>query len=207
MKKIIYAFALLLVSSVSLVACAQSKESKKENNMEESRKVLVAYFSRTGENYGVGNITTGNTQIVAEMIAQETGGDMFKIEPVESYPDSYDACVELAKKEQEAKARSAVKGDVMVKNYDVIFIGYPNWWGDMPMPVYTFIEKHNWQGKTVVPFCTHEGSGLGSTVSKLQSACGGAKVLKGLAIYGHTAQNDRKEAQKVTLKWLKTLQY
>lgn len=93
------------------------------------------------------------------------------------------------------------------ENYDVIFIGYPNWWGDMPMPVYTFLEKHDWQGKTVVPFCTHEGSGLGGTTSGLQSACQGAKMLKGFALYGHTAQNDRKETEKAAHRWLESLKY
>lgn len=207
MKKIIYALALLAVSSVSIAACAQGKDSKEQSNMKENKKVLVAYFSRTGENYGVGNITEGNTQIVAGMIARETGGELFRIEPVAAYPDSYDACVDLAKKELNAGARPEVKGDVKTEDYDVIFVGYPNWWGDMPMCVYTFLEKHDWRGKTVVPFCTHEGSGLGSTARNLQSACGGATVLKGFAIYGHTAQNDREEAAKAVEKWLKSLQY
>ncbi len=206
MRKIIYALVLLAVSSMSLIACAQGKASKEQSNMKENKKVLVAYFSRTGENYSVGNITKGNTQIVAEMIAKETGGDLFQIEPVVAYPDNYDECVNLAKKELNDKARPAVKGDVKAEDYDVIFIGYPNWWGDMPMPVYTFLEKHDWQGKTIVPFCTHEGSGLGSTASKLLSACKGAKVLKGFAIYGHTAQNNRKETEMSTSNWLHGLQ-
>ncbi|MDO4827539.1 MAG: flavodoxin [Bacteroidia bacterium] len=207
MRKIIYALALSAVSSMSIIACAQDKASKRQNGMTENKKVLVAYFSRTGENYGVGNITKGNTQIVAEMISGETGSDLFHIEPAVAYPDKYDDCVNLAKQELGSKARPAVKGNVQTEDYDVIFIGYPNWWGDMPMPVYTFLEKHDWNGKTIVPFCTHEGSGLGSTTSKLQSACKGAKVLKGLAIYGHTAQNDREETEKATHGWLESLSY
>ena len=207
MKKIIYAFVLLVVSSMSIIACAQGKASKEQNDMKENKKVLVAYFSRTGENYSVGNITKGNTQIVAEMIAGETGGDLFQIEPAVAYPNKYDDCVNLAQKELNDKARPAVNGDVKTEDYDVIFIGYPNWWGDMPMAVYTFLEKHDWQDKTIVPFCTHEGSGLGCTTSKLQSACKGAKMLQGLAIYGHTAQNDRKKTESTTHEWLTSLAY
>ncbi len=214
MRKLFYTLVMLAVSSMSVIACVQDKnpkgqnnDSKEQSNMKENKKVLVAYFSRTGENYSVGNIVKGNTHIVAELIAGETGGDLFQIEPVVVYPDNYDVCVELAKKELNAKARPAVKGDVRVEDYDVIFIGYPNWWGDMPMPVYTFIEKHDWHGKTVVPFCTHEGSGLGSTASRLQSACQGAKVLNGLSVYGHTAQNNRRETEQATHNWLESLQY
>lgn len=90
-----------------------------------------------------------------------------------------------------------------VEDYDVIFIGYPNWWGDAPMPVYTFIEKHNWQGKTVIPFCTHEGSGLGDTESKLGKACEGATFCKGLAVRGATAQRSKDQARKAVTGWLK----
>lgn len=130
--------------------------------------MLVVFFSRTGENYAVGNIEKGNTHIVAEIIAKEIGGKLFRIETVKPYPDEYKACVEVAKAEKENNTRPEVKGDVKVENYDIIFLGYPNWWGDMPMAVYTFIEKHNWNGKTVVPFCTHEGSGLSGTERKLK---------------------------------------
>ena len=207
MRKIIYFLALLPALSVSIAACAQGKDSKEENKMKENKRVLVTYFSRTGENYGLGNITEGNTQIVAGMIAGETGGELFRIVPAVAYPDSYDACVDLAKRELNAGARPVVKGDVKTEDYDVIFVGYPNWWGDMPMCVYTFLEKHDWRGKTVVPFCTHEGSGLGNTARNLQTVCKGATVLKGLALYGHTAQNDREEAAKAVEKWLKSLQY
>ena len=89
-----------------------------------------------------------------------------------------------------------------VEDYDIIFLGYPNWWGDMPMAVYTFIEKHNWNGKTVVPFCTHEGSGLSGTERKLKDACKGATVSAGLAIKGTTAQNSQSQALKTVQTWL-----
>ena len=206
MRKFINVLVWLLASSMSLSACAQDKASKEQTKME-NKKVLVAFFSRAGENYAVGNISKGNTHIVAEMIAGETGGKLFQIEPEKPYPNNYDACVELAKQEMNAQKRPAIKGDAPVENYDVIFIGYPNWWGDMPMPVYTFIEKHNWQGKTVIPFCTHEGSGMGSTADKLRQACKGATMQEGLAMYGHTAQKSHKEAKTAVADWLKALKF
>lgn len=167
-----------------------------------NKNVLVAYFSRTGENYNVGKISKGNTRIIAEMIAEETGGKLFQIEPVNPYPDEYNACVDIAKTEKENKSRPVIKGDIAVEKYDVIYIGYPNWWGDMPMLVYTFIEKHDWQGKTVIPFCTHEGSGLSDTENKIKKACDGATVLNGLAIRGTTAQKSQEQARKTTKDWL-----
>lgn len=171
----------------------------------ENKKTLVAFFSRAGENYAVGHIEKGNTHVVAEMIAAETGGDLFHIEPVTPYPDDYTECTEVAKRELNAKARPAIKGDIKAEDYDIIFIGYPNWWGDMPMPVYTFIEKHGWQGKTVIPFCTHEGSGLSGTENKLKAACQGATVLKGLAVRGATAQNKREQARQSVKNWLEAM--
>lgn len=181
--------------------------SQAQNKLEKMKteKVLVAFFSRAGENYAVGYIEKGNTHIVAEMIAEETGGTLFHIEPVTPYPEDYTECTQVAKKEKNENARPAVKGDIKVEDYDVIFIGYPNWWGDMPMAVYTFIEKHDWTGKTVVPFCTHEGSGLSGTERKLKNACRSATVLKGLAIRGNTAQNARTQAKQILTKWLENL--
>lgn len=169
------------------------------------KKVLVAFFSRTGENYGVGHITKGNTHIVAELIAAKTGGTLFQIEPAKAYPDGYDDCVAQAKTEQQQKARPAIKADAPVEDYDVIFLGYPNWWGDMPMPVYTFLEAHNWEGKTVVPFCTHEGSGLSDTEDYVKATCKGATVLSGFALQGRTAQNDADKAEAAVEKWLNGL--
>lgn len=190
-----------------LCACAFTTHAQgntsQTTDMKNSKKVLVVFFSRTGENYAVGNIEKGNTHIVAEMIAKESGGKLFRIETVKPYPDEYKACVEVAKAEKESNARPEVKGDVKAEDYDVIFLGYPNWWGDMPMAVYTFIEKHNWNGKTVVPFCTHEGSGLSGTERKLKDACKGATVSEGLAIKGTTAQNSQPQALKTVQTWLK----
>lgn len=204
--KHIYSFiAILLVGLLPITSCAQTNQ-RKEQNMKE-KKILVAFFSRAGENYAVGHIEKGNTHIIAEMIAAETDGDLFHIEPVTPYPDDYTECTEVAKQELNVKARPAIKGDIKVEDYDIIFIGYPNWWGDMPMPVYTFIEKHSWQGKTVIPFCTHEGSGLSGTENKLKAARKGATVLKGLAVRGATAQNAQAQAKESVNNWLGKLKY
>lgn len=200
MRKSIWIFLMMLTAVLPVTSCSQNKTSNAGNM--ESRKTLVVFFSRTGENYAVGYIKKGNTHIIAKMIAEETDGTLFQVEPLKAYPANYTKCTEVAKQEMESKARPAIKGDVAVEDYDVIYIGYPTWWGDMPMPVYTFIEKHNWQGKTVVPFCTHEGSGLSDTENKLKKACEGATILKGLAILGTTAQKSQEQARKTVINWL-----
>lgn len=208
---------MFVASALSMVSCANGNagattnenKNNKESNMSTSisgKKTLVAFFSHTGENYGVGNISEGNTHIIAKIIAEATGATLFEIVPEKDYPhDSYDEVVEIAKQEKAQKARPAIKGDVKVEDYDVIFIGYPNWWGDMPMPVYTFLEKHDWTDKTVVPFCTHEGSGLSSTEKYIAEACKGATVAKGLAVRGETAQNKREQARKTVNSWIEKL--
>ena len=162
-----------------------------ENNSK--GKVLVAYFSRTGEQYGVGRITEGNTAIIAKMIANKTDGDLFEIKVKnDNYPDGYNALVEYAKKEKQQKLRPEIIGKVEeFDKYDTVFIGYPNWWADMPMPVYTFIESSDFSNKKVYHFATHEGSG-------------GVK-RDGFAIYGHIAQNEKDEADKKVSEWLKSI--
>ncbi len=165
------------------------------------------YVSGSYEIYTVGYITEGNTEIIAKMIAQQTGAALFHIEPLHPYPAAYNACIEQAKKEQQSAARPAIKADTSIEDYDVVFLGVPNWWGDLPMPVYTFIEAHDWHGKTVIPFCTHEGSGLGSLPSSISKACKGATVLKGLAVQGAVAQNSRPKAQSMVQAWLGKLGY
>ena len=135
-------------------------------NKKDSSKAIVVYFSRAGEQYKVGKVEQGNTAALAQMIVKKTGADVFEITPAEdNYPtDSYDALTEYAKKEQADNARPEISGDVEnFKDYDTVFLGYPIWWGDMPMIVYSFIESHDFSGKTVIPFCTHEGSGNAGT--------------------------------------------
>lgn len=205
MKHIIFILVLLLTSVPGFAK--QSNNKNTINFMETKQKTLVAFFSRADENYSVGYIKKGNTHIVAEMIAAETEADMFHIETVNPYPANYNECIEVAKREKQSKARPEIKGDVRVEDYDVIFLGYPNWWGEMPMAVYTFIEKHNWQNKIVIPFCTHEGSGLSGTERRIQSACEGATVMKGIAIRGYTAQNEQETTRKTVQTWIKGLNF
>ena len=181
---------------------------QKTENMNSEGKKLVVFFSHTGENYNVGYIEKGKTHIIADMIADATGADRFEIVPVVGYPkDSYNECIEIAKRELQQNARPAIKGDVSVDDYDVIFIGYPQWWGEPPMCVYTFIEKHDWTGKTVIPFVTHEGSGMGGTDRKIAAACEGANVAvgKGFSIEGKVAQEQQASAQKSVYGWLSNL--
>lgn len=152
---------------------------------------LVAFYSRADENYFGGAyryIQVGNTEKVAKMIAQATGADLFKIEQATPYAADYQTCIDQAKRDQKAKARPELKSlPDSIDQYSEIYLGYPNYWGDLPMAVYTFLERFDWSGKTIHPFCTHEGSGLSGTEKKIERTCRGAKVTKGLAIHGSGA--------------------
>ena len=170
-----------------------------------SAKSLVLYFSRADENYKVGTIKEGNTAIIAKMIAAKTGSDMFEIVPEKAYPKDYQTCIDLAKDEQRKKVRPAYKGEFDTSGYDTVFIGWPVWWGDLPMVFYTFLEKHDLNGKTIIPFTTHEGSGLAGADHTMKRLYPKADVKKGLAIYGHVAQNERTKAEKSVDDWLEKL--
>lgn len=167
-------------------------------------RILVTYFSRTGENYSVGYIEKGNTHIIADMIAEQTGGDTFEISTVTPYPDDYDECTDIAQQERNENARPELAESLdNLDDYDVVFIGYPIWWSDMPMAVYTFLESYDFAGKTIVPFCTHEGSGLSSTEESIAAACPDAEILDGLSIRGSVAQNSQEEAAEAVAEWLR----
>ena len=199
MKKILSILTVLCICGISAFA---QNTAPKENIMKD-KKVLVAFFSRTGENYNVGNISKGNTHIIAEMIAGETNGKLFQIEPVKPYPDEYRACVDIAKTEKENKARPAVKEDIAAEDYDVIFLGYPNWWGDLPMAVYSFLDEVDLSGKTIVPFVTSGGSGLSGTPDTIAALEPGAEVREGLAVRNTNAA----DAQESVEVWLTDLGY
>ena len=203
-KRILIATLLLVVLSPAFLSAQNAPVKEIRMN---TKKILVAFFSRTGENYAVGRIEQGNTHIVAEMIASATGGTLFRIEPATPYPDDYRACTEIAQREKRSKARPALGGDIAAEEYDVIFLGYPNWWGDLPMCVYTFLEQHDWQGKIVIPFCTHEGSGLFDTENRLQEAWRGASVLNGLAVRGSGGQNERGTARERGREGVERMKY
>ena len=167
---------------------------------------LVTYFSHAGENYNVGVVEEGNTAKLAKVIAEQTGADLFEIVPVVDYPQSYDECLEVATAEQREGARPEYVGDVENwEQYDTVFIGYPIWWGEIPNIVYTFMEKHDFAGKTVIPFNTHEGSGQSHSQRDIENALPDATVLQGLAVRGATAQNDADATAKAVSDWLSGL--
>lgn len=166
-------------------------------------KTLIAYYSRADENYVSGALKTipvGNTEVVAEYIKELTGADMFRIEQTKPYSKDYNSCVEEAKADQKRNARPELKNYLdSVGDYDVIYLGYPNYWGTMPMAVFTFLEHYDFGGKTIKPFCTHEGSGMGNSVSDIKKLCPAAKVESGLSIYGSRVKNSKTEVER----WVK----
>ena len=168
--------------------------------------MLVTYFSHAGENYNVGVIEEGNTAKLAKVIAEQTGAVLFEIVPVVDYPHSYDECLEVATAEQREGARPEYVGDVENwDQYDTVFIGYPIWWGEIPNIVYTFMESHDFAGKTVIPFNTHEGSGQSHSQRDIEKTLPDANVLQGLAVRGATAQNDADATAKAVSDWLSGL--
>lgn len=160
-------------------------------------KYLIAYYSRAGNNYVSGkivNLPVGNTKVVADMIQEITGGDVFRIDTVKPYPKDYSATTNVAKKELNENARPELSSHVEnIDSYNVIFLGYPNWWGTMPMPVFTFLEKYDFSGKTIVPFCTHEGSGIGRSEKDIAKLCPKATLLKGMDVHGSRVSAAKKD--------------
>ena len=184
---------IILASLIALIPFVSSAEAKS----------LVIVYSRADENYGVGYIKVGNTMKLAQIIAEKTGAELFEVKPAKEYPADYDSCIDVAKKEQNANARPAILADKDISEYDTIYFGYPVWWGDIPMPLYTFVEAHDWSGKTVIPFCTHEGSGAGRTDRTLKAIMKGADVKRVTAVRGSAAQNGSPTALKAVTDMLK----
>lgn len=161
---------------------------------------IVIYFSRKDENYVNGmikNLTIGNTEIVAGMIQKLTGADVFKVEPIQPYSKNYNECIAQAQADQNRNARPELKNyPESLEQYDTIYLGYPNYWGTMPMVLFTFLERFDFNGKTIKPFCTHEGSGLGHSVEDIKKLCPTAIVEKGLALHGGSVEKSEKELDK-----------
>ncbi len=154
---------------------------------------LIAYFSRTGENYFGGcyrYIDKGNTEIVAGIIEKTTGSDLFRIEPFIPYSEKYSVCIKEAQDDLIKNARPEIIGcPKSIDKYDTIYLGYPIYWGTMPMACFTFLESFDFSGKVIMPFSTHEGSSLGHSVEDIRKTCPSAKVGKGIAIPGSEANN------------------
>lgn len=165
-----------------------------------NKKVLIVYFSHEGEAYAGGKIVTmevGNTRVAAQMMEKLIGADVFRIETVNPYPYNYMETVKIAQKEQRENARPELKGnEIDIEPYDTIILGYPNWWGTMPMAVFTFLESHDFAGKTILPLCTHEGSGMGHSEADIKAVCPAARVQSGLAITGCKVSNAGKNIEK-----------
>lgn len=169
------------------------------------KRILIAYYSRKGQNYVNGNVVDlkeGNTSIIAKKIHEIVGGDLFEIETVEKYPIDYHECTKKAKEELSFHQLPELKQAIPnMDDYDVIFIGYPNWWGTYPMAVKRFLQESKLFHKTVIPFCSHEGSGLGHSESDLKEICLNCDILKGFSIRGSQVNNSKFMIEQ----WLETI--
>ena len=163
-------------------------------------KTLIAFFSRADENYFSGAmryVKVGNTEIVCDIIKDLTGADSFKIEMKDPYSPVYMTCIEEAKKDLRAKARpELISLPESIDAYDTVILAYPNYWGTMPMVVYTFLEAFDFTGKTILPLCTNEGSGMGGSEREIKKTCPGAVVKNGLPITGSQAERSQASVQK-----------
>lgn len=166
-----------------------------------NKKTLIAFYSRKGQNYVSGkimNLSVGNTAVIAKMIHEFTDSDIFEIDTIKSYPIDYTETTRVAKVELKENARPELTEVVEnMKQYDIIYLGYPNWWGTFPMAVFTFLESYDFSGKTIIPFCTHEGSGMGGE-SDIRDLCPNARIEKGIAIKGSTVLS----ADNMIKNWL-----
>ncbi len=172
--------------------------------MDIMKKTLIAYYSRKGQNYVGGSIVelpVGNTEVIANKIQAITGSDMFQIDTIKEYPIDYMETTRVAKNELNNDARPDLADEVHdMDDYDVVYLGYPNWYGTFPMAVFTFLESYDFSGKTIIPFCTHEGSGMGG-LSDIQLLCPEAMVDRGIAIRGGSVHG----ADSIVKNWISKL--
>lgn len=174
----------------SEVSESDAPSSQPEESTEE-RGTLVAYFS-----------WSGNTQQMAEIIAEETGADLFQIATVTPYTDDYNTLLDVAQQEQSEDARPELNAQVdNWDSYDTIFVGYPNWWSDAPMAVYTFLESYDFTGKTLIPFNTSASGGFGRSLTGIEESAAGATILEGLDL----TEGELGDAQNRVATWLDSL--
>jgi flavodoxin len=163
-----FAFMLVLTAIYLMTAGRGNAAENQPGN-----KILVAYFS-----WG------GNTRGIAREIHKKVGGDLFEIEPVKPYSSNYNTVLDEAQREQREAARPALKTHVQnMGQYDVVFIGYPNWWASIPMPIASFLEEYDFSGKKIVPFCSHGGGRLGQSVSAITKLCPQSTILEALSVH------------------------
>lgn len=183
----------MILKFLTLTILAAAYAAASAQAQDRTGNVLIVYFSKTN-----------NTQSVAEQIRARTGGDIFRITTKNAYPTDYRATTSQARTELDNNERPELTSTVPpeeMKKYDTIFVGYPNWWGTAPMAVFTFLEQYDLAGKTILPFCTHEGSGLGRSSADIEKSCSGATIGQGLAVRGGSAAS----AGNDVANWLRRL--
>ena len=195
----------MLLLLVLATSCnAQNKHEVKPQNHNNMSKSIVIFFSHAGDNYSVGHIEVGNTKIVADYISEIAGAEQFEIVTHKYDGMAYTPLIELAKKEAANGELPPYEGTAPdLSQYDTVFIGGPVWWGTYPQVMFTLFRDINLDGKTVIPFTTHEGSGLASCVDDVKKAFPKASVQKGFSIYGHEVRSGKAKVEK----WLKGLGY
>lgn len=207
---LIVAVVIIAIAGVSIYMFTGSSDTNTNNNQNNNNAVEDDTNDNTNVTSDDANILvlyfsmSGNTEAVANIIHDEVGGDIIRLETVQTYPEDYDELVDYAQEEQQDNARPELSTTIEnIDQYDTIFLGYPNWWGDMPMPIYTFLDNYDLSGKTIAPFITHGGSGLSGTPSNIQEEEPDATVTEGLAIYGDDAKNSQSDVRE----WLNSIGY
>ena len=195
------AFALFLASGCNAQNKQENTNQKTQSNNKTMNKIVI-FFSHAGDNYSVGNIEVGNTKIVADYISEIAGADQFEIVTHKYDGMAYTQLIELAKKEAAAGELPPYEGTAPdLSGYDTVFIGGPVWWGTYPQVMFTLFKDINLDGKTVIPFTTHEGSGLASCAKDVRKAFPKANVTGEFSIYGHEVRSGKAKVEK----WLKSI--
>jgi len=211
MKKLIV-ILITLILAISITACknnnGSTQNSNQTNKISKSDKILIVYFSREGNTSGEStnlnvdavtraSLPIGNTRIIADQIHETIGGDIFEIQTVKPYPRDYDKVVDQAKKEQDSDYKPELKAKVEnIGSYDAIFIGYPNWWVTLPMPVEKFLSEYDLSGKIIIPFCTHEGSRFGRSIDDIKELCPNSTIADGFEVMDKDAKNAKDDVSK-----------
>lgn len=200
-RQIFFAALALLMATGCNGQTEQTTNTITHSNNNTMNKIVI-FFSHAGDNYSVGNIEVGNTKIVADYISELTGADQYEV-VIHKYDGmAYMPLIDLAKKEAEAGELPPYEGEAPdLSQYDTVFIGGPVWWGTYPQVMFTLFKDINLDGKTVIPFTTHEGSGLANCVGDVKKAFPKAKVTKGFDIYGHEVRSGKAKVER----WIKSL--
>lgn len=199
-------FLTLIAMTLAIVttACGQTVPSQREkhtdNKGQSQRKALVVFFSHAGDNYAVGNIKVGNTKVVADYITEITGADQFEIKTSKYDGMAYKPLCDLAREEKTKGELPEYEGSIDLSGYEIVYVGGPVWWGTYPQVMFSFFKNNDILGsKTIIPFTTHEGSGLGSCVEDLKQLFPKATFKEAFSIYGHDVRDGKSDVEK----WLK----